>query len=70
MTVAFAEQPMRQNIKVCPAGGLEGLPSADLAARITCTVAGGTATWFEPGIKDGWLYLNNLRASATTIIFR
>ena len=70
VTVAFAEQPMRQNIKVCPAGGLEGLSSAELAARITCTVAGGTATWFEPGIKDGWLYLNNLRAGATTIIFR
>ena len=70
VTVAFAEQPVRQNIKVCPAGGLEGLSSTDLAARITCTVAGGTATWFEPGIKDGWLYLNNLRAGATTIIFR
>ncbi|MBQ6010527.1 MAG: hypothetical protein IJL17_18500 [Kiritimatiellae bacterium] len=70
VTVAFAEQPTRQNIKVCPAGGLEGLSSAELAAHITCTVAGGTATWFEPGIKDGWLYLNNLRASATIIVFR
>ena len=70
VTVAFAEQPTRQNIKVCPAGGLEGLSSAELAARITCTVAGGTATWFEPGIKDGWLYLNNLRAGATIIVFR
>jgi hypothetical protein len=70
VSVAFAEQPVRQNIKVCPAGGLEGLSSAELAARITCTVSGGAATWFEPGIKDGWLYLNNLRAGATTIIFR
>ena len=68
--VAFAEQPTRQNIKVCPAGGLEGLSPTELAARITCTVAGETATWFEPVVKDGWLYLDNLRAGATMIIFR
>ena len=68
--MAFAEQPVRQSIKVCPAGGLEGLSPTEIRSRVTCTVAGETATWFEPGIKDGWLYLNNLRASATTIIFR
>ena len=70
VTVAFAEQPVRQSIKVCPAGGLEGLSPAEIAARITCTVAGGAATWFEPVVADGWLYFNNLRAGATTIIFR
>ncbi|MBR1588451.1 MAG: hypothetical protein IJ658_09025 [Kiritimatiellae bacterium] len=70
VTVAFAEQPVRQNIKVCPAGGLEGLSSAELAARVSCTVAGGEATWFEPVVADGWLNLNNLRAGATVIVFR
>ena len=70
VTVAFAEQPARQNIKVCPAGGLEGLSPAEIAARITCTVAGETATWLEPTVADGWLYLNNLRAGGTAVIFR
>jgi hypothetical protein len=70
VTVAFAEQPVKQNIKLCPAGGLEGLSPAEIAARITCTVAGETATWFEPAVVDGWLYFNNLRAGATVIIFR
>ena len=70
VAVAFAEQPARQSIKVCPAGGLEGLSTAELAARVSCTVAGGAATWFEPVVKDGWLYLVNLRAGATVVIFR
>ena len=70
VTVAFAEQPVRQSIKVCPAGGLEGLSPAEIAARITCTVAGDTATWFEPVVADGWLYFNNLRAGATVLVFR
>ena len=70
VTVAFAEQPVKQSIKVCPAGGLEGLSPAEIAARITCTVDGGAATWFEPVVADGWLYFNNLRAGATVIVFR
>ena len=70
VTVAFTEQPVKQSIKVCPAGGLEGLSLAEIATRITCTVAGGAATWFEPVVADGWLYFNNLRAGATVIVFR
>ena len=70
VTVAFAEQPVRQSIKVCPAGGLEDLSPTEIRSRVTCTVAGETATWFEPAVKDGWLYLDNFRAGATTIIFR
>ena len=70
VTVAFAEQPVRQSIKVCPAGGLEGLSPAEIAARVSCTVAGETATWFEPVVVDDWLYFNNLRAGATVIVFR
>ena len=70
VTVAFTEQPRRQNIKLCPAGGLEGLTSAELATRISCTVSGETAAWLEPTVVDGWLYLNNLRAGGTAVIFR
>ena len=70
VTVAFAEQPVKQSIKLCPAGGLEGLTMAELATRISCTVAGNPATWFEPVVADGWIYLNNLRAGATVIVIR
>ena len=70
VTVSFAEQPARKSIKVCPAGGLEGLTPAELATRISCTAAGEAATWLEPVVSDGWLYLNNLRASGTKIVFR
>ena len=70
VTVSFPQQPVTQTIKVCPAGGLEGLSTAQIASRLTCTVAGEAATWFEPVVKDGWLYLDNLRAGATMIIFR
>ena len=70
VTVAFSEQPVKQNIKLCPAGGLEGLTMAELATRISCTVAGNAATWFEPAVADGWIYLNNLRAGATVIVIR
>ena len=70
VTVVFPQPPVTQTIKVCPAGGLEGLSTAQIASRLACTVAGETATWFEPVVKDGWLYLDNLRAGATVIIFR
>ena len=70
VTVAFPEQPMRQRIKVCPAGGLEDLSPAEIAAHVFCTVAGTAAPWIQPVVKDGQLVLNNLRAGATMIIFR
>ena len=70
VAVSFAERPTRTSIKVCPAGGLEGLTPAELATRVSCTVAGAAATWLEPFVSDGWLYLNNLRAAGIMMLLR
>ena len=68
--VSFAEQPARRIIRLCPAGGLEGLAPAELAARVSCTVAGEAAAWLEPVVLDGWLYLSNPRASGIRMVLR